>query len=470
MQIELYKFSKRINSTKRPVAGSGFTTQCTIKQNAPYVGTFGSSSDTTVCYPVLFLTGVDNPNEYNYVKAFGDRYYFIRDIQIDINGAATLHCEIDALATRKNEILSSNQYVEYASNGSTDIDDPRIVMKQGGKPRRGYSQGGTLFPYMSGGTYILQVMAASGSGDQFIKAYAMGATSLGAVATAFTTDTTIQTELQKYFNSPYEALRSLHWTPLNVTDYGQIEGMYLGNAPLGIAAANLSGGQPIAENSIVVPIPRIYTDIRKGGRYSSYGIYVPFCGSFRISGDDIYDETSVTVNVKMDTRTGDISGAVRATTNGKLLTLLSGNAYTEMPIGQLASASKRIAQVTGSFISGVARVVSSSSAAAIIGNGISAAESMIESAEAQAEFHGGGVASAIGDAAGTYIEMYVTQKDTSYTPGEGSSIIGLPVFSVKQLSSITGYCKCKNPSIEINDLKEIAELINRYLSGGFFIE
>ena len=482
MQIELYKFSKRINSTKRPTAGSGFTTQCTIKQNAPYFGKIGGSSDTTICYPTLFLTGVDNPNAYNYCKAFGDRYYFIRDIQIDLNGAATLHCEIDVLATRRTEILGSRQYVVYGSDGNPDILDSRCISTE--KARVLTASGLTTFPIpfagdygSGGGGYIIETVNIFKQ-TAFISTYYMHPASAILLAEYFTQNESAVEAANKIFNSVFDGIKAFYWTPLNLSTYGSSDTIAISNYDTGVPAFYLSE-RIVLTGEVAVNIPRIYTDYRKGASFSNYGIYIPFCGTSAISADEIYNDEQLRCRIGLDVRTGAIFGSIRGNTTGKLIKVIQGGAYSMLTVGQTTTPAEKAVAMAATGIAVAGRTGVAMAATAASGGilapsvAVSAFDGIIETGKAgisQNEFTGGSSATAIGSVPGTNIETYVTAKESSYEPGADSDIIGLPVYAVKQLGSLSGYCQCKNPSIVIDDLKIIAELINQYLSGGFFIE
>lgn len=95
--VNFYTFSKKKNSTKRPT-GSGNTFNCVLKE--------GSG----VLDPVIVLS-TGNPSGYNYayISSFG-RYYFINEWYSD-HDMWIAHLSVDVLASWKNEISGSSQYV-----------------------------------------------------------------------------------------------------------------------------------------------------------------------------------------------------------------------------------------------------------------------------------------------------------------------------------------------------------------------
>ena len=119
MDIIVYTgFSKPINSTKRPSGGQ--TVSVFLKH------------PTSVVNPTFRITGFNTA--WNYVQ-WGSRYYYVRDIIFMTETQAEYVCEIDVLATYKNEIGASSQYVVRAAsayNGAiTDALYPMTAMAFG---------------------------------------------------------------------------------------------------------------------------------------------------------------------------------------------------------------------------------------------------------------------------------------------------------------------------------------------------
>jgi len=99
--IVLYRFNKRPNSTRVPTS-AGTTVPCAMK------------SISSVITPIVEITDPHMNNEiplfnYAYIADFG-RYYFIEDVRYDI-GVWTLFLRCDVLASYKEDILNSRQYV-----------------------------------------------------------------------------------------------------------------------------------------------------------------------------------------------------------------------------------------------------------------------------------------------------------------------------------------------------------------------
>lgn len=112
IKIKLYNFNKKPNSTKMPQSYEGTTFNCAIK------------NISSVIAPVVDIavgpTNIVNYN-YAYIEEF-DRYYFINDIVYD-QGLWSLSLSCDLLATYKEDIIESEQYIIRSTNKY----DPDIV-------------------------------------------------------------------------------------------------------------------------------------------------------------------------------------------------------------------------------------------------------------------------------------------------------------------------------------------------------
>lgn len=107
MQIRLYKFAKLLNSTATPDA-DGESANVTLKDSSP--------KDNPV-----FVIHRNKLKDYNYLRAEFDNetvYYFINSPTYLNNDLVEIPCTIDYLATYKQGIKSSAQYIERSSDVS----------------------------------------------------------------------------------------------------------------------------------------------------------------------------------------------------------------------------------------------------------------------------------------------------------------------------------------------------------------
>ena len=103
-KVNLYTFSKRDNSTKRP-SGDGTSYDCIIKTGSGIL-------EPSISLDIGLTSAPTNYN-YAYIPAFG-RYYFIEEWYFE-DRLWTAHMIVDVLATYKTKIGDSNLYVMRAS-------------------------------------------------------------------------------------------------------------------------------------------------------------------------------------------------------------------------------------------------------------------------------------------------------------------------------------------------------------------
>lgn len=144
IELKLYNFNKKPNSTKRPLSSEGTVFSCAIK------------NVSSILSPVVDIAiGPSDVASYNYayIRQF-DRYYFITDIVYD-QGIWSLSLSCDLLATYKEDLLNSEQYIiRSASDYDPNIIDTMYLTKNmtfwsrcESKEYQGFSSGGVDNPY-----------------------------------------------------------------------------------------------------------------------------------------------------------------------------------------------------------------------------------------------------------------------------------------------------------------------------------
>lgn len=107
MNVRLYRYSKKVNSTAHPSTSDGDGFSCNLKD------------PSSLLNPVILLK-ISNPTNknYAYIEEFG-RFYWIRDWVSDHN-MWEAHLQVDPLASWRTGIRSSSQYVDRADQNVTD--------------------------------------------------------------------------------------------------------------------------------------------------------------------------------------------------------------------------------------------------------------------------------------------------------------------------------------------------------------
>ena len=132
------------------------------KKNSTYQPTLSVSFDVLLKTPTslhtpTFTISADS-FDYNYLK-WGDRYYFITDVVSRNNDLWEVSAIVDVLATFKDDILASTQYVCYSSEKTSDwLADTRIPLLQSTQTSVSTSLTGILSTI---GCYILTVVGVN---------------------------------------------------------------------------------------------------------------------------------------------------------------------------------------------------------------------------------------------------------------------------------------------------------------------
>ena len=470
MKITLYTFSKKPNSTARP-SGSGTEFDCQIK--AP----------SSIISPIIQLSKASNPTNFNYAYIPDwNRYYFISDITYGI-GLWILSLRVDVLASFKDDILATSQYIlRNANNYNDDILDTLYPTKAGANYNIATAGGVTdpdnqiSFPNYFNATYtdgffIIGVISNNNSGVTYYQLSYDGFTSLlSSLMTYIPTDfEDVSDGIAKAMLDPLQYITSCMWYPVSMT-----RGITPVSTSINIGGYNISvssiGG--IIQNRSChfrssVSVPKhpqaeayAYTQLEPYSRYNLF--FEPF-GNIPLDTTKLYDSTSLTLDWYVDVPTGEAELFIR---NGNILV-----ANTSALIGVQVRLSQLVNDIVGGFtgvaggIAGVVAGVALGDYVGAITSGLSGISSAVNSMLPQLSTRGSeGSFLAYSLGAPQLHAFYNLQVDTDPTR------YGRPLCEIETLSSLSGYTLCSNASLSLscsdNELTEIESLLN----GGFYIE
>lgn len=470
MRIIFYTFSKKPNSTARP-SGSGTEFECQIK--AP----------SSIISPVIQLSKASNPTNFNYAYIPDwNRYYFISDITYGI-GLWILSLRVDVLASFKDDILATSQYIlRNANNYNDDILDTLYPTKAGANYSVRIAGGVTdpdnqiSFPNYFNATYtdgffIIGVISNNNSGVTYYQLSYDGFKSLlNSLMTYIPTDfEDVSDGIAKAMLDPLQYITSCMWYPVSMT-----RGFTPVTTSINIGGYNISvssiGG--VIQNrschfrsSVSVPKhPQAeaysYTQLEPYSRYNLF--FEPF-GNIPLDTTKLYNSTSLTLDWYVDVPTGEAELFIR---NGNILV-----ANTSALIGVQVRLSQLVNDIVGGFtgvaggIAGVVAGVALGDYVGAITSGLSGISSAVNSMLPQLSTRGSeGSFLAYSLGAPQLHAFYNLQVDTD------PERYGRPLCEIETLSSLSGYTLCSNASLSLscsdNELTEIESLLN----GGFYIE
>ena len=218
LEITLFNFEKRKNSTKRPSTST-----------ETYIMMFGEvKEDFTPIAPVITFNLADPTQvptyNYAYIPAFGNRYYFVTD-WIYVSGLWRASMSIDVLATYRTEILASRQYVARSKTANPgdviDASYPALANTVIGEE----NIAPTVFwgADYEDGLIVMSVVGSSGWNIGANTYYAMSVQAFSYFMAAMLTSpnwlnisaSEISQDLQKALIDPTQYITSCLWFPLN---------------------------------------------------------------------------------------------------------------------------------------------------------------------------------------------------------------------------------------------------------------
>ena len=478
-----YTLTKRKNSTLQPT-GSGTTIDVNLKSGTSFISP-------------TFLLNISGAPAYNYVEYEG-RYYFVTDIVSVRNDLWEIHCEVDALATYKTEIVASKQYVCYSSShGDNWLADTRIPVLKSTTSGKNTTPTGILSRI---GCYILSVIGLDSAAtymflsDGNIKAIiheisnweTTGISQIEQLIDNTDTDTLLESICEVLTNTGFignaysqapSCIRSCLWVPFDyaLAPVSGTDNIYLGNFDTTVSGQRISSA-PVT-GLATVTIPWHFSDWRRGYCEFVY-LYLPLVGLVSLSSDSLTSVSQLTIDWSVTYTDGCISYEVKA--GNQIIGTYGANCSANYPIGINQQAS--IGEITQTMISSAEKVISTgvNSSLSPVSAGMAGAGMVAEAAigayqvaDATATSHASCIGG-IGGGAGVGLDMdiacYTVAHDTIVTPASMKDNMGLPTMKPMYLSTLTGYCECANGHVAINGTETEMVIIDNYINSGFYIE
>lgn len=455
MEIRLYKdFVKRINSTKQPPATSGSYDTKTVRLK----------EETSLMHPTFILSNFDP--RYNYIHVpYWNRYYFVKDVVLNVEGVFEISCDLDPLATYKDSIGATTTYIERTSDlskVSPFVHDGAISSES--KIVSTESAVTNAFP--SSTVYILRVMgrgSTNGIGT-FVVTYNdiknIFSGYWGAVDDGSITDY-IEALINLYINDPAQYIVGVYRSPIGITDYndnGSDEVIYMGGHETNLHGIRINNPNTIIFNPHLNKPANMYSDFRAyDPAFSSYNMYLPTVGNVSLPAEIMHMDLQIICCA--DLFCGDLTFMLYA--DGDLISTYTSNCYASVSVGVQNGSSG------GSLMANALGVGASIATGNVLATvpGLIAGEQRIISPPASVL----GTQGSLG-AIETYPDIIITcsqKSSTDYPTG----VYGRPCAKNLQISTMSGYIKCQNASISnIAGTDEEKNLVNGLLNGGFYYE
>lgn len=446
-EIVLYHFSKRKNSTKRPT-GQGTQFPCLLK------------SATTFQNPMFILQKPMNDMlQFNYAK-WADHYYFI-DSTTSINAGQTeISCTEDVLATYKNEIGNYTCFIERSSNQTTLVNDTMYIPTNDWVlSTRNVSHKEKIMTSTYSQQYIIRVVSRNGVASYYINGDQLN-NLLDYMYTESNFTDVITDAITKLMFDPFKYIVDLKWIPFVESAFknNNNEVIQLGFWDSGVMAKRIDEDTVVNFSYTFAFNNPLYaiTDFRYySPSFSNYFIKLPFIGVVALNPYKI--DESVNVLYQFDAT----SGLCNVFLQSKKVVFASYQFQLSVPV-QIGYASTNIAQLTTSAVSLVG--------AGLQGNITQGISSGIEAGRSitAPEVSMLGTIGNISNILNNQILEFNSYSCTSINPDGASE--GYADGTVRSISGLSGYIKCRNASIEISGFTGDQEAVNTYLNSGFYYE
>lgn len=452
MKLTAYRFfNKRKNSTKRPAGGS--------ERDVVLL-------DDVSLYSPVFECNYWDYND-NYCKWAG-RYYYVVDVVCKRHDLFDVHCEIDPLATWKDDIKGTNAFVTFSTSdydiGIPDYrlsSDPLTIVKTAQT---------AVFPDLKEAyvvTYIgtdscpcvgiseeqLKKLQGKMMSDKFVETCRDWYKKL--VKTGETDGVITSNLVASLIGNTSNTVTSCIYMPKFYGHKGQSIVL------AGDFWTGLTGTIPYHSLSetynIKIPWAFPRGDFRNRAQFTSMAVYLPGYGFIALNADNYQGESSISVQATLDSFTGEITYLV----DGKA----KGTCTTGYPV-QVGTSQK--GNVMGA-VSGVAQAVQSAyigNVAGAIGSGFNAVRSAIGVDPSSVGSMGGSTAFN----AHRNIVVLIMSHNTNVEPSSVGSIIGRPLNAVRNIGSLSGYVQTADAEVQTSAPDEYKTIMNDSLNGGMFIE
>ena len=427
------------------------------------------------------------------------RYYFISDIQSYTAVIFYISCEVDVLATFREDILKTPVFVRYAqSQFNASLADNRLPM---GCTSQQYTVSSDNGFGDEEGCFILTIASSDATGETgAAQSYVLTKSEIATVASSLYSQGFFD-EVVKYLTNPLDAIISCTWVPISPSRAASG-----GSIPITIAGYPVGSGAPaeryISGEQNIEPHVEYrsitydsegnakvnYSDYRNIEPYSQYSLWLPGVGLQSISMDTLIGKgdsiPSITIEYVCSPCTGDITynicrgnDAEESGDFGSTVLTISGNFGVNVPVAQKNSGFGAIASNVASLAGDIAMTTAEFASGNMLSGIVGLADGISKAVSTKTR-----VAGSLGGWASSE-DMYTKYKaitrvyDISDTPSRIAETIGRPLFANKILGELKGLVQCTGGYVKTWATEEEHQMISQYINtssnyiyGGIIIE
>ena len=467
MNIELFSFNKRKNSTKAPT-GSGTQVSVVLKE------------ETSSMKPGFELTSSNLPANVNYVKAFGN-WYYISDITLQTNTKWLISCVLDPLASFAAAIKNTTAFIEYADTYNSRIYDPRLAKLINATEMSVADEVGS--PIIGTGYYVIDIVGKDGTGSYrinnsqissiYASIYTWWQNFSSGLSWVTVPDAIMNLGFLFLTGDAASCIRSIRHLPGDYPSGGTPTSIYLGMYDTGETGIQIPFDSSYSQ-TINLTIPHPSNVMQRSGNTCEYTLYIPFIGNVSLPADILADETTLHVHLVLMRNTGEL--ACRVYIDGeKTLGTYGANVASQIPIGgsglSARSVMNSVASVGAAAIAGgeaMAAAKSASGGAAAATKALSAAAAGLGQLQATTSSVGG-LSNVAAGKLDKHVRLTCSYWDVSTSGSNLTSLIGNPYYKTDTIGN-HGFVKCSGASIDIAGYDDVIDTINSYMNNGIYIE
>ena len=488
MLIDMWRTTKRQNSTATPVSQPGWFTQHVQKEVC-------LKEPTSVLTPTFTLKMGGHDGQ-NYLWAFG-RYYWITGITSLAKDLWEIQCKVDVLGSYRGHIRNTQAFVLYDSTPNSEIPDRRLGVRTTPSTQQATAEMPWGFSGQDGSKFV----AISGDGQNDDNASACGVYLMDDAAidalgydpgdigdkiydTAFNTplieypgqgkvdlitlkvlldqesQQAVLPDVTAAINSTYyflcciigviygifknvkqifsashamDSVKSAYWLPFDCSDEGtSVTKIALGAWVEDINAKKITS--PFKNTVVNVSIPWQYSDWRNVAN-TEIQLFIPLIGNVNIPASAVKGHSNISIKMNLNLYSGAFSVRIMCGD----VTLGSYGANCQMPI-LIGNSNANTTAITNTIVAGASLLSAGATGGVSLAAGAGVVASGFESL-VPVNTCVGGIGGGSGNNLGFLIVCTTICHNTSDNPANLLPIIGTPTNRLKTLSG-TGYCQC----------------------------
>jgi hypothetical protein len=466
LKATFYVFPKRTNSTKRPSSGTDYN----IEVKAP----------CNIINPEIKIAFNANPTGYNYcyIPTWG-RYYWVKNWTYS-NSLWTASLVVDALASYRDQIGSSTEYVVRSSaQYDGTISDSLYPAKATVQSVTNAFQGG-FAETISEGFFVIGFIAKAANSIGAVTYVVMTPGNAKKLSAKLLTDVSylsidnaeISDSLTKILFNPYQYIVSCNYFPFSIAEITAhlplVSSVDVGWWSVDVPCWILGEDNNNLTKSVSVGIPKHPQAASRGGYcnaspYTDYTIFLQPFGVIPLDASKLWGATTLSIQYTVDLFTGD--SILRMFTDTNQL-VHETSAKLGVPI-QLSNITFDVPSGGGLLQTGIAAAFGGLQAALTggsfsdVGNGILNAAQATNADVASKGATGSTIAF---DSVPYMVARFKILVD------DNNEDHGRPLCKRVQLSTIPGFIMVDDPDIALNATAAEIDSVKSYLKNGFFYE